>query len=136
MALKKPSEHKHEINIRTDVRGVTSTQAHQFSHADFELIIEATITSMRALAHVKGGEYAGDLDRLANFRRNGERLGLPMEVIWTVYFGKHYDSISQYIQDLHKGTARARAEPLSGRVDDMIVYLLLFKAMLAERGEP
>jgi len=82
---------------------------------------------------LKGGEYAGDHDRLDNFRRNGANLGLPMEVIWGVYAAKHWDAIGTYIRDLTTGKTRERMEPISGRVDDLLVYLILFKCMIIER---
>lgn len=103
-----------------------------FSHADYDRLVEETFDKIRELGVKKGGEYAGDEDRLANFRRNGLRLGLPMEVVWAVYVNKHYDAVMQFIHDLTTGKERDRMEPLEGRVDDIIVYMLLFKAMLKE----
>ncbi len=96
-------------------------------------MVEATFEELRKLAKLKGGEYSGDDDRLANFRRNGLDLELPMEVIWRIYAAKHWDALGQYIRDLHTGKSRQRLESISGRVDDLLVYLLLFKAMIEER---
>jgi hypothetical protein len=101
----------------------------------YDKIITETWEHIVELGKKKGGEYAGDHDRLENFRRNGARLNLPMEVIWAVYAAKHWDAITQYIADVRVGTTRSRMESLSGRCDDLIVYLLLFKAMLYEREE-
>ena len=101
----------------------------------FEKIIAETMEKIKTLSTLKGGEYAGDNDRLANFRRNGNNLGLTMEQVWAVYAGKHWDALMQYIKDLGTNIVRERMEPVSGRVDDLIVYLMLFKAMLMERGE-
>jgi len=98
-------------------------------------LLAETFERVTELGKLKGGEYAGDHDRLANFRRNGERLDLPMEIIWAVYAGKHWDAIGQYIRDVAAGRPpRPRMETLAGRADDLIVYLILFKAMLIERG--
>ena len=107
----------------------------KFSHVEYQGIVESTIENINMLGKLKGGEYAGDVDRLANFRRNGDNLGLPMEVIWAVYAAKHWDAVIQYINDLNSGKTRERLEPLSSRLDDIIVYCILFKCMLAERGE-
>jgi hypothetical protein len=104
------------------------------SHRRFDFLVDSTVNIIRDLAERKGGEYAGDLDRLANFRRNGAILDLPMEVIWAVYYAKHHDAIMQYIKDKQKGVVRERGEPISGRVDDLIVYLILFKLMLQEKN--
>lgn len=103
-----------------------------FSHPRYDKLVEETFHKITELGVKKGGEYAGDEDRLANFRRNGSAIGVPMEVVWRIYAGKHWDAISQYVSDCVSGKKRERMEPLSGRVDDLIVYLLLFKAMLAE----
>lgn len=105
------------------------------SHDEYQDVVESTIEAINRLSKLKGGEYAGDLDRLANFRRNGQTLGLPMEVIWAIYYNKHHDAVMQFVNDLVNNKSRERLEPLSGRLDDMIVYCILFKAMLRERGE-
>lgn len=105
-----------------------------FSHDDFARLINETVENIQRLSKLKGGEYAGDKDRLANFRRNGIALELPMETIWAIYYNKHHDAVMQFINDLNTGKHRDRMEPIGGRVDDMIVYLILFKAMLEERS--
>lgn len=99
-------------------------------------IINETFEKCLKLRATKGMEYTGGSnDALYNFRSNGLEVGLPMEVIWRIYAGKHWNSITTYVKDLVSGTARTRGEPIAGRVDDMITYLLLFKAILEERGE-
>jgi hypothetical protein len=103
------------------------------SQSQWDRIVELTIEEVKRLNVQKGGEYAGDDDKLANFRRNAQALGLSMEHVWAVYAGKHWDAIQQYIKDLSTGRVRTRAEPIQGRVDDLIVYLLLFKGMCIER---
>lgn len=104
-----------------------------FAHDSFNEIVDSTIEEMRKLIELKGAEYSGDTDRLANFRRNGADLELPMETIWRVYCAKHWDAIGQYIRDIQNGKKRERLESIEGRVDDIIVYMLLFKAMVRER---
>lgn len=104
-----------------------------YSHERYNNLLETTFAKVRELSVKKGGEYSGDEDRLANFRRNGIALELPMETIWRVYAAKHWDAIGQSIVDLQTGKTRERMESIDGRVDDLIVYLLLFKAMIEER---
>lgn len=110
-------------------------QPQGYSNEAWEKLLESTIGKIKGLAASKGAEYSGDVDRLDNFRRQGAELGLPMEVIWGVYSQKHWDAVRTYIKDLNQGKTRPRSEPISGRVDDLLVYLLLFKAMLEEREE-
>lgn len=105
-----------------------------YSPERYNNIVEDTFRKIEELAEKKGHEYSGDEDRLANFRRNGNNLDLPMEVIWSVYAAKHWDAITQYIKDYNSNNIVMRMEPIEGRVDDLIVYLLLFKAMLDERS--
>lgn len=106
-----------------------------YSHERWAQLLDRSIEQIETLSALKGGEYAGDSDCLANFRRNGQDLELPMEVIWRVYAAKHWDAVGQYIRDLAAGRKRLVLEPISGRVDDLLVYLLLFKAMIEEREE-
>jgi hypothetical protein len=105
-----------------------------YSHDRYNTIIEATIANIKSLSLLKGGEYAGDVDRLANFRRNAANLDVPMETVWAVYAAKHWDAINQYVKDVASGKVRPRSEGISGRADDLIVYLILFKAMCDEKG--
>jgi hypothetical protein len=103
-----------------------------FSHLQWDQLLADQIASIHQLSALKGGEYAGDEDRLANFRRNALALGLKMEQVWAVYTAKHWDAVMQYIKDQATGKSRERLEPIDGRVDDLIVYLILFKAILRE----
>ena len=107
--------------------------APRYSHERYAQLVEETITNLKKLGELKGGEYAGDSDRLANFRRNAAALALPMESIWAVYCAKHWDAVMQYVQDINSDKDRIRLEPISGRLDDIIVYCILFKAMIEER---
>lgn len=114
---------------------MTKIDPRRYSHERFDQLIAETVKEIQKLSSLKGGEYAGDDDRLANFRRNAQALGLPMESIWAVYCAKHWDAVMQYIQDQNTGKTRARLESIEGRVDDIIVYMILFKAMLDENAQ-
>lgn len=99
-------------------------------------LINESITTIHRLRDLKGGEYAGDDDALANFRRNSLALGMSMESVWAVYAAKHWDAIQQYIKDINSGVQRVRLESIEGRADDLIVYLMLFKGICDERNGP
>lgn len=103
------------------------------TQAQWSRLFDTTVEECRRLARVKGGEYSGDDDRLRNFRRAGEDQGLAAEVIWRVYAGKHWDAIGQHIKDIREGRDRVKGEPIEGRAHDLIVYLILFLAMVEER---
>ena len=102
------------------------------NHDAWNKLVEETIDQIHLLSKIKGGEYAGDLDRLANFRRNAEAAGVSMPVVWRIYAGKHWDSITQWVQDIQQGKDRPRAESMLGRFDDLIVYAILGKAIYLE----
>lgn len=111
----------------------TNPVSPRYSHERYTELVEETVANIKKLSALKGGEYAGDVDRLMNFRRNAIALSLPMESIWAVYCAKHWDAVMQYVQDINSGKDRIRLEPISGRLDDIIVYCILFKAMIEER---
>lgn len=119
---------------------MSSHDPRQYSIDRYNAMVEATFAEIKRLADLKGAEYAGDNDRLDNFRRNGFDTGADYRLVWRIYAGKHWDAISQYVKDITANRPpRVRLETLEGRVDDLIVYLLLFKAMLdenASEGEP
>jgi hypothetical protein len=102
------------------------------NQADFDIVVRDTIASIENLLKVKGGEYAGSEDRLANFKRGQQRTGAhPYQVLW-IYLSKHIDSVETYIKDFVKGHTRPRSESIDGRLDDMINYCLLMKALIKE----
>lgn len=104
----------------------------QHSNAQWKSLVNRTFQSIQNLAETKGREYSGDFDRLANFRRNALALGLMKETVWAIYAAKHWDAIMSYIRNVQAGTPVELSEPIEGRIDDLITYLLLFKAMVEE----
>ena len=99
-------------------------------------IIQETLQRVLELRRTKGMEYTGGSDdALYNFRNNAVACGASLELIWRIYAGKHWDAISTYVKDIVLEKTRERSEPIVGRVDDLITYLLLFKAILEERGD-
>lgn len=102
------------------------------NQVDFNKLVEDTIEATAQLLVVKGGEYAGSDDRLANFKRGAELTGCtPLQVAF-VYMSKHYDAVATAIRDQATGNERPRSEPIGGRLDDLINYCLLVKALFAE----
>jgi CRISPR/Cas system-associated protein Cas10 (large subunit of type III CRISPR-Cas system) len=99
---------------------------------DFDVVVTETMDSIAKLLRVKGGEYAGSEDRLANFKRGQLRTGAhPYQVLW-IYLSKHIDSVETFIKDTAAGIVRERSEPIDGRLDDIINYCLLMKALVRE----
>jgi hypothetical protein len=99
---------------------------------DFSALVSATVKSTADLLVVKGGEYAGDGDRLANFKRGAALTGCtPLQVAF-IYASKHYDGIASFVKTSAAGTPRPSSEPIEGRFDDLINYCLLMKALVVE----
>lgn len=101
----------------------------------FERLVDAAIAELRDLLIVKGGEYAGSEDRLANFKRGAQLTGASAQQVLFIYLSKHYDAIATYIRDRATGTERRRSEPIEGRIHDAINYLLLLEALVVEDEE-
>lgn len=94
-----------------------------YSHQRFAELLEKTTNEIKKLSELKGGEYAGDRDRLANFRRNAQAFGLTKEQVWGVYAGKHWDAIAQYIND---GGVVLSATALSLSVAALTILLYIY----------
>lgn len=105
------------------------------NQAEFDLVVQDTIANIQKLLVVKGGEYAGSADRLANFKRGAALTGCtPLQVLF-IYMSKHYDSVSTYIRKDASGESglnQMLSEPIEGRLDDIINYCLLAKAIIKE----
>ncbi len=102
------------------------------NQADLDVVILDTVETIKNLLRVKGGEYAGSVDRLANFKRGAELTGAhPLQVLF-IYMSKHYDAVMTYVKDQAVGQVRERSEPIEGRLDDLINYCILAKALIKE----
>lgn len=99
---------------------------------DFNNLVGSTIKTTAELLVVKGGEYAGSEDRLANFKRGAALTGCTPLQTALIYMSKHYDAVCTYIRDEAAGTDRPRSEPITGRLDDLINYCLLIKGLVVE----
>jgi hypothetical protein len=101
---------------------------------DFSALVSATVKSTADLLVVKGGEYASDADRLANFKRGAALTGCtPLQVAF-IYASKHYDGIASFVKTSAEGTPRPSSEPIEGRFDDLINYCVLMKALVVEKN--
>lgn len=96
-------------------------------------MVDESIAQMRELLIVKGGEYAGSEDRLANFKRGAGLTGVTAMQVLFIYLSKHYDAIATYIRDEAQGKDRRRSESIRGRVHDAINYLLLLEGLITEK---
>lgn len=101
--------------------------------AEFTDSIDDLYKRLKSLTETKGEEYKRrDDNQFANFERGALSLGLTREQVLMVYLSKHLDSIVTYVKDRAAGQEKVYAEPISGRIDDAILYLLLLRGMTVE----
>lgn len=108
-----------------------------YSHQRYNELVERTFAEVKKLGELKGREYAHGDDRLDNFRRHAEAMNVPMELVWYIYANKHWDAVTQYVRDIVTGTIDVtRLENIESRLDDIITYCLLMRAIVEERTQP
>jgi len=80
----------------------------------------------------KGREYTiNDRDKLKNFKHIAERVKLRPVQVAMVYFLKHVDSLTNYVNE----GVEASTEPIEGRLMDIRNYTLLIGALIKEDKE-
>ena len=105
-------------------------------NAHFQKVFETAVKSMAELLDVKGGEYAGSVDRLANFKRGAALTGVsPLQVAF-IYASKHYDAIATFVRNDSSGVVYQQSEPIDGRLHDLMNYCLLMLAIIEETRVP
>lgn len=75
----------------------------------------------------KGEAYSGKEDKLGNFKRCGKLAGVSTEQTWLVYFVKHFDALTSFIDGYY-----VDSEPINGRIFDMRNYFDLLYAITWE----
>jgi hypothetical protein len=99
---------------------------------EFTALVDQTISSTAALLVSKGEEYAGSTDRLANFKRGSALTGAtPLQVAF-IYASKHYDALATFVRKDGAKIPQQLSEPIEGRLDDLINYCILMKAIISE----
>jgi len=97
------------------------------NRAELHSVIENAFNSIIALNDTKGREYATDDDALANFKNRAAQMGITPLQVWGIFYGKHSDAIYAFIRN-----GKVLSEPIEGRIDDAILYLILLKGLVAE----
>ena len=100
---------------------------------EFNKLWKETEEVLHGLASLKGHEYADETDVLDNFKTAAKEVQTAPEQVWFTYFYKHYAALRRYVQSASSGKEIIAAEPIEGRIHDLIVYLFLMLAMVEER---
>lgn len=88
-----------------------------------------------SIMEAKGRDYrAGEIDLLANFRREAVRAGVTPLQVWLIYLNKHHSAICSYV----RSGGQNESEPIKGRFVDMLNYLYLGWLLVkeTEAGKP
>jgi len=78
----------------------------------------------------KNSDYTqghGQHDRIAHFREAAKDLDLPMLKIWQVFVRKHWATIQKFANG-----GVLESEPIDGRIDDVINYMVLLAAIIED----
>lgn len=92
-----------------------------------DTIMLETFKRIKDLSDRKGQDYSGNGDVLTSFKSNATYLGMSPKAVWGVLVLKHWDALMTYVR-----TGKLESEGIDQRIDDIIVYMLLLKAMIAE----
>lgn len=104
---------------------------------EFEELCQQIQRDTTDILILKGREYAGSADRLANFKRNAALSGVDALTVLHVYMAKHWDSFSTYVRDMQARQPRELSEPIEGRLHDLINYAVLAIALIQDaKGSP
>jgi hypothetical protein len=97
---------------------------------EFNAVVESRIEKTRNLLIKKGVEYAGDGDRLYNFKRAAEILRTTPELALWGMFAKHLVSVIDMVEGRHQVTDKMIDE----KIGDMITYLHILEAYFKEKS--
>lgn len=100
--------------------------------SEFKELLEQTHERLTQLTDTKGAEYAHDADQLSNFKRLGSQLQLHPTAVLLVYLQKHLDAVTAFVSATNKGEQPIESEPIDGRIDDAILYLILLKGLIRD----
>ncbi len=93
-------------------------------------LVDSARKRLDGILKVKGHDYSGEVDRLANFKRVGENLGIMPVTALATYMHKHWDSIMTFVRE-----GKLQSEPIDGRLDDLHNYLYLLEGLIKEVGD-
>lgn len=98
-------------------------------YKEFDLLLDQIIYKEKEIGNTKAKEYTQG-NRLDNFKRLANELGLTSEQVWAVYFKKHVDAIMSYCK-----TGKVLSEDIRGRILDARVYLSLLWGLVEEKEQ-
>lgn len=99
------------------------------TQAEVEVVMRTVFDECQKLRGAGQAEYARTAENaLANFERVAQHLGISREQVLFVYMFKHIDGITSFING-----HRSQREDVRGRINDVIVYMILLRAMIEDK---
>lgn len=96
---------------------------------DFQTkVVEPLVAEIQHIFVTKGSDYAGDDDRLNNFKSIALRLGISPVKVAGVYLYKHLDAMETWFR-----TGKLKGEPIESKIVDIIAYLMLLQGLNLEQ---
>ena len=96
---------------------------------DFDELFQKMINEEILMMHKKGPDYTRNSpDKLANFKRSAEEIGIKSEQVLYVLIKKHWDAVITYIK-----TGKLSGEPIESKILDIRNYLALLRALVEEK---
>ena len=101
----------------------------------FDEVVKQTVEQITKLLRTKGEEYSKGDDLLSHFKDVGKALGLSPLQVAMVFASKHYVTLEKYVFHSAAGFNQIFSEPIEGRLDDLINYCILMKALIVEAAD-
>ena len=108
------------------------TRTNEQKSVDFDLEVQATLKKIQNLLVTKGKEYRRDGNPYHNFEIGAKITGQTPEKVLHGFLLKHLVSYQDILNDLDKGIL-PRAEVIEEKMNDIILYMVIQKAILLER---
>jgi len=99
---------------------------------NFDIDIQSTLQKIKNLLIVKGKEYRRNNNPYHNFESGALVTGQIPERVLHGFFLKHFVSYQDMLNDIEKGNY-PKTEVVEEKFNDMLVYLIIQKAMILER---
>lgn len=101
------------------------------TYNDIAITMSRVFAECDSLRQAGQKEYARNSNGLSNFDNLAEELQLDRKQILWIFLKKHYDGVLSYINGY-----QSQREDVRGRINDMIVYLVLLRAMIEDDKSP
>ena len=101
-------------------------------HENFISFIDTILQESKVLLETRAAEYASYEDHLSNFKQGAALTGCTAQQVAFIYLSKHYSAVAAYVRE---GGSPLGAEPIRGRLTDLLNYVILLAALIHEEAD-